>query len=223
MPYKPPTDALVRQREIECWKLRCSGWTLQRIGEYLNISREAVRKILKRIDARELKNLARHYEHLKIVQYNRLEHVIEECSLAWERSKTPKKKVGQKTTDDGDGATVTASEATERDGDTAYLYAKMVAMDKQRSLFGLDVQAEPHPGGFASITELMADLKKREEEYESGESARRTWGEEQAQKVLARREAAGRPQSGEEPPGLHAPVRGDQEAPGPRRDPVGGP
>jgi DNA-binding CsgD family transcriptional regulator len=227
MAYKPPpTEALVRQREVECWKWRCAGWTLQKIGEHLDISREAVRKILRRVDARELKSLSRHYEHLKIIQYNRLEHVIEECSLSWQKSKTPRKKASQRTTDGGDGddgATITGSEVVERDGDTAYLYCLMVAMDRQVRLFGLDVQAEPHPGGFASITELILDLKKREEEHESGEGARRTWGEEQQQKILARREAARRPQSGEEPPGLHGPVRGDQEAPGHGRDFLAGP
>jgi hypothetical protein len=205
MTYKPPpTEALVRRREVECWKLRCQGWTLQRIAEHLGLSREGVRKILRRIDARELAALSKHYEHTKIAQYHRLEHIIEEASLSWDRSKTPKKKVGQKTTDDGDGGTVTASEAIERDGDTSYLYAMMAAMTQQRSLLGLDVAPAPNETNW-TITDIVKNMQER--------------SRQRAERLAKEKESsAGRALPGPESQGLHGELSGGPRDAGPGGD-----
>jgi hypothetical protein len=68
------------------------------------------------------------------------------------------------------------------------------------SLFGLHVQPAENEVNF-TIAELMADIKRRNDDYESGESARRAWGEGEAERIMAGREAAREAAAGPALPG----------------------
>src|SRR5262245_60115815 len=97
----------------------------------------------------------------------------------------------------------------------------MEAASMKMSLFGLHVQPADNEVSF-TITELVADTKRRSDEYEAGESARKAWGEEQAEGILAARKArkaasegaAGLARPGEEPRSLPGTVSGGAQDPG---------
>jgi hypothetical protein len=183
MPYKkPPNEAQVRQHENEAWALRCRGWSLRRIAEHMGLSPEGIRQILQRIDRRELAALSKNYEHLKIIQYHRLEHVIEQCSESWDKSKEPRKRASQKTTDadaDAAGATVTSTDVVEQCGDPAYLYCLMAAMDKERSLFGLDISPAPNNVAW-TVADVALDMKRRGDERKARLAHEAAWGRKDA-------------------------------------------
>jgi hypothetical protein len=167
-----PNRSQARDHEGKAWDLRCRGWSQWRIAAQIGVCQQAVSKILARVEARELKRLSESVERLKVEQTGQLGHVIEESVDAWHRSKQPRKRATSRTgggSDDEDGGggsdTVKTLDVIERDGDPAFLYAAMNAMDRIRSLWGLDVSpALQDPA--ASVAELARDLLKRSDAYE---------------------------------------------------------
>lgn len=160
------------EHECRAWEYRCRGWGQRRIAEAIAVSQPAVSKILRRVETRELKRLSESVERIKVIQTGELEHVIEETVDAWHRSKLPKKRAIQRTVsggghdEDGDGPNqISTQEAVERDGDPAYLYAAMNAMDRVRALWGLDV-APALQDPTSSVAELARDLLKRADAYD---------------------------------------------------------
>jgi hypothetical protein len=134
-----------------------------------------VHKILQRIQQRELKNLSEHFAAIKAEVSGQLDYIIEQTSESWERSKEPRKRANQKT--DGDGDEITSTDVVEQCGDVSYLKTWMEAASMKMSLFGLHVQPASNEVNF-TISELVEDMEKKAKEYESGEGARKTWGEQ---------------------------------------------
>lgn len=165
------------QREIEAFDMRARGLSLRSIARELGLSHERVRQILLAIDARELAGLSEHYEGLKVAQNSRLETIVEESFGSWFQSKEPARRVKQ-TTDD-DGKEVTVNELVEREGNVAYLDRARAALADQRSLWGLDVQAQEQEDYFsiANVTRRMAergdacDRRLAEESADTGASS----------------------------------------------------
>jgi predicted transcriptional regulator len=164
--------------ETRAWELRSRGLPQHLIAEQIGVSQQAVSKILARIESRELKRLSGNVERLKLEQTCQLDHVITESIEAWHRSKKPKHRAIKRTVSGGrgrggedddqadeDGSGTETTEAIERDGDAAYLYAAMNAMDRKRSLWGLDV-APALQDPASSVAELARDLLKRADAYE---------------------------------------------------------
>jgi hypothetical protein len=166
-------------------------------------------RILQRIEKRELKALSEHWSGIKVQVSNQLDYIISQCSESWDRSKEPRKRASQKT--DGDGDEITSTDVVEQCGDVRYLETWMKAASMKMSLFGLHVQPAENEVNF-TITELVADMKRREEEYESGESARKVWGEQHAAEIVEARKAAKAAKAARE--GAAGLERPDGQAPG---------
>jgi hypothetical protein len=162
-------------RETRAWRMRSRGWTQHRIADELGMEQGSVSRMLDRIETRELKRLSGSVGRVKAVQNAQLEHAIEESMDAWHRSKNPRKRAARKEAtaggsgsgpDEGQaGDSVQTTEVIERDGDPAHLYCAMGAMDRQRSLWGLDVaaaQQEP----VASVAELAKSLLTTGDAYQ---------------------------------------------------------
>ena len=161
----PPDRTVISSRETHAWDLRCRGWTHSKIALELAITRSGVSRLLDRVEAREQARMSRAWTRIKLIQSAQLEWIIEEALAAWEKSKTPRKRAASKTVSGEDRDEVTTSEIVERDGDTSYLYAAMNAMDRMRSLWGLDVApALQEPMG--TISELTRDMAARLAAYE---------------------------------------------------------
>jgi DNA-binding CsgD family transcriptional regulator len=201
----PPNKAQIIERERTAWKLRCQGWTLQRIADHLGLSASGIWRALRRIEKRELRNLSEHYQGLKAQVAAQLDYIVSQCSESWDKSKEPRRRATQKASD---GEEVTTSDIIEQCGDVRYLETWMKAASMKMSLFGLHVQPAENEVNF-TITELVADMKRREEEYESGESARKAWGEQHAAEIVEARKAAKAAREGAA--GLERP---DGQAPG---------
>jgi hypothetical protein len=166
----PPSRALVVQREVEVWRLRCRGWTLQRIGDHLALSAEGVRKIEARVAERESRRLAKGVHRVKARQNGQLEHIIEEEFDAWHKSKDPRTRVVEKTNPDGE--VVKTVEAVEGLGDSRHLQVAMQAQGAQRELLGLNIMAAPYPAAHVSdVTLQMAERGQKFERDRTGEAA----------------------------------------------------
>jgi DNA-binding transcriptional regulator LsrR (DeoR family) len=158
-------------RVTKALELRSQGQTTRAIALALGISRQGVEKILRRIDRRELVRLATRLDALKVTQHHQLETIIEESFHAWEKSCQPLKRARKTTGDDGgDTSEVMSTDVIERCGDVSYLETVMQAMDAQARLWGLEVLPAAHERP-SSLSQLMADLKARAEEYETRERA----------------------------------------------------
>lgn len=165
------TPELARQREETAWELRQKCWTTTRIAQHLGISRQAVDKILDRVEARVLKRLDSRVGRSKARQTHQLEWIAEQASVAWERStrdaetvKTviePRDDGAGDGDEDGDGAEGIA-EATIREertvkgqaGDPALLNQARGALADIRKIWGLDA---PIKAALTTVDDFDAD------------------------------------------------------------------
>jgi hypothetical protein len=154
---KLPNKAQIIAREKSCWRLRMQGWTLAKIARELGLSTSGVHKILVRIQARELKNLSRHFAAIKTEVAGQLDYIIEQCSESWHKSKEPRRRASQKT--DVAGDEVTSTDVLEQCGDVSYLKTWMEAASMKMSLFGLHVQAAENQGW--TLTQVVKDMQER--------------------------------------------------------------
>jgi DNA-binding MarR family transcriptional regulator len=83
-----PKDVRI-QYEIEAWELRRQFWTQERIANKLGISKQAVSKMLARVERRELAKFQKRVERTKARQTAQLETIATEAYEAWLHSKTP--------------------------------------------------------------------------------------------------------------------------------------
>jgi hypothetical protein len=162
----PPNHSQVVSREVSAWRLRCQGWTLQRIADHLGLSASGVWRILQRIEKRELKALSEHFAGIKVQVSNQLDFIIEQCADSWMKSKEPRKRASQKTTDaDVEPATVTSTDVVEQCGDVSYLKTWMEAASMKMSLFGLAVAPADNEVSF-TIADLVKDMEAKGKAYE---------------------------------------------------------
>src|SRR4051812_37474433 len=77
----------IRTREQRAAALVVLGWSQQRIAADLGVSQPAVSKILRRIDARCLRELAGTQERQKARQSQCLQHLYAEAMHGWDESK----------------------------------------------------------------------------------------------------------------------------------------
>jgi len=161
--HKKPNRTQARQNETRAFELRARGLTLRAIAKELGLSPEGVRKVLKRVDDRELAALSESYQNLKVAQDSRLETIISESFEAWFKSKEPLRRVRQTT--NAEGEEVTVNEAIEREGTVAYLDRARAALADQRSLWGLDVQAQEQEEYF-NIADITRAIVARSDAYD---------------------------------------------------------
>jgi predicted transcriptional regulator len=83
---------LARDREQRAWTLAQEGQSQRAIAAVLEISQQAVSRILRRVEARELRELQASIERTKARQDARLEYIYGQAMAAWEESKKPRRK-----------------------------------------------------------------------------------------------------------------------------------
>ncbi len=169
-----PSNSAVDQTRVtqmaRAWSLRQRGWSQHRIAEAIGVSQPTVCKWLDAINARELKRLSARVEAMKVEQDEVLKHIVCEALEAWERSKQPKKRAKSQT---GVGGAVTVSEATEREGEPAYLAAAFGGLDRLRALWGLNSPAkreDDQAGGF-SFSAIAARLRQNAANHDAERKA----------------------------------------------------
>jgi len=161
----PRPDKLERLRqEDRAMELQGRGWSLRRIGVEMGLSKSQVHRILDRVAARELKRLGAKFEHLRIQQANEYDHIKEECSDGWERSKQPRRMVRQTT--DAEGNEVTITTAEERDGNLAFMDRRMAAMAGKAKVLGLNVADKPNDEGPFTLASLSLAIHERSKAYD---------------------------------------------------------
>ena len=180
MAYTGQTRILVIQR---AWMLRCKGFSLSYIGEYLGVSTATISRWLAPLERRELQRLLATIQHEKVRQSEVLYHVIDESIQAWERSKRPVTRVvnrlgllirntaGEPILDsDGEPIRRTGWQETiivERDGNPRFLDIVIRALRELRVIWGLNVapaKSKINPLVFSTI---MTRLKANRSEGES--------------------------------------------------------
>lgn len=170
--HKRPNKTQARLHESRAFAMRSKGATLQTIADELGLSREGVRKVLLRVDNRELKRIAEEYRTLKVSQDSRLETLIEESFGAWFKSKDPVERARRTEREGGVGGrgggdeSVSQIETVSREGNPAYIDKIRGLLSDQRSLWGLDVQAQPH-AEYTTLSEVARKMDERAKAYEA--------------------------------------------------------
>ena len=146
-----------RARESRAWELRVREWDEQAIADQLErdglgrVTQQAVSKMLRRVEARELKRLSERVEGWKLFQSEALLLVYREAIAAWERSKEPHKCITRKVATNDLGAMDPVPGApivmTVRDsaGDPRHLAEARAALADLRKLWGLDAPTKIAP------------------------------------------------------------------------------
>lgn len=162
-----PNKETTAHREREAWRLRCRGWSQQRIADHLGITQPSVNAILKRVEAREAKRHAEDYDRIKIQVDGQLAHIQEEASDAWHQSKEPLRRVRQTTDPEGNEQTVT--ELVEREGNVAYIDRVLETIDRRMKLWGLNVNAADQEIS-SSVASIAASIAARGVKYEQSQA-----------------------------------------------------
>ncbi len=174
-----------RDRERTALEMRQRGSTQLEIGRALGCEQGTVSRMLARIDARALKDMGDACLAYKMAQTSQLEWLVAENLRAWEESKKRRTRVVNKMAPGHDdkgkptgkhdslGQVV---ELVEQTGDVRYLHAAMSAMDRLRSLWGLDVAAADQEYA-GTVADLTRDLEAKRREYETRRAAQGAAGD----------------------------------------------
>lgn len=156
------------ERELRAWTLRQDGYTQTEIAQSLGIDQGTVSRILDRVNRRELKRLSARVEALKADQTSQLERIASQAARAWESSTKPLNQAAMETSENArhGKTTVERTSATERDGNVAYLHARMEALAQIRDLWGLTAASGSDGGEAADLAELARSLQERAAAYE---------------------------------------------------------
>jgi predicted transcriptional regulator len=175
MSRKKNNKTLALERQRQAFDLRCKGWTDSRIAQHLGVSRQAVSKMLRRVDERALQKLGDKARRMMLQLTAQLEHLLDEAIQAWERSKENSKSMtkrsfvpreGEKPTAAGEaGAADKEGEAKAQPpagveipldqvtmhqesscGDTIYLDKAMEAIAQLRRVWGVDASNSEEEG-----------------------------------------------------------------------------
>ena len=138
---------MARKREMLAFELSADrGLNETRIAEELakaglgKVTQQAVSAMLRRVEARALKDLTDLVRRKKVRQTASLEHCFGEAMAGWEKSKTPQTTV---TTKHGPGGDVKESQCVTREpvGDPRFLAEARQALADIRKIWGVDEPA----------------------------------------------------------------------------------
>ena len=150
---------MAREHERRAWGLRQRGRTQEQIAAELQITQQAVSKILARVSDRYLKQVEAKVGRIKAQQTAQLEQIVSESMDAWERSKKPQRTLTTVTRTGAEGQTSeqTTQQAVEQVGDVAYLDQARAALADLRKVWGIDApQKVEHSGEMTQILEYPA-------------------------------------------------------------------
>jgi hypothetical protein len=161
LPANRPNRETTQAREALAYHYRQMGMLHEAIARKLGISRRGVGLCLERAFEREKGRLSATIEALKLEQTAQLEYIIEQALRAWRMSLKPRSRASEKAGDDG---TTTHTEAIDQTGDPRHLATAMAAMDRIRSLWGLDIAAATQEP--SSVSDAARKLADRIGDYE---------------------------------------------------------
>jgi len=130
----PP--AVSREREQRAWALVLDGVPQVEIAAQLEVTPQAISKLLQRVERRAVAEMDADVRRRKLRQHARLEHVYREAMTAWKRSQEPRRKSRRKS--GGRRGEILTDEATTNAGAPGLLMAALDALQAQRKLWGLD-------------------------------------------------------------------------------------
>jgi len=130
----------VRLREIRVMEEVLEGRTQHQIATSLAISQPAVSKIVRRMEARLLADIAQRVDHQRARHTLRLEFLYGEAMRAWRASQSETLRRRQRKTDGGDtgGQTIAEIISENRHGDPRFLDEARKALADLRKLWGID-------------------------------------------------------------------------------------
>jgi hypothetical protein len=155
-----PPPIVTAEREEKIAELSARGWSSRKIAAEVGISHVSVCRALDRIYAREARSFSRRWPGLRQKMLQRLDHIIEEESHAWEKSKEP----GHRVTTNADGEQI--EQVFVREGNYVYHITVMKAMEHQARIAGLNI-AEQDTDAARGIAEVAADIKAKGDGYET--------------------------------------------------------
>jgi predicted transcriptional regulator len=166
-----PNRELQLARDARAWELRTRCWTQERIAAELSVNQGTVSRILKRLEARALREIARKVERVKARQTEQLEFIASEAMGEWERSKKDAERIHtverKKTEGDGTTASTTTTTTTDetvegRIGDSTLLEQARGALKDIRAIWGLDapkkIEAEVQAVKLYDVANTPEDL-----------------------------------------------------------------
>jgi hypothetical protein len=157
MPGNAPAREVSRQREQDAWTLRQEGRTEAAIAERLGVSQPAVSKMLRRVEARVLKDLSGRVGRMKAAQTAQLEHITSQAMRAWEVSLEDS--VTVQATEGGAFVVTTKTQS----GNPAHLGQARGALADIRAIWGLNAPARMALGDeelLQRATGLMVEFEK---------------------------------------------------------------
>jgi DNA-binding transcriptional MocR family regulator len=130
-------------RDARAWELRTRCWTQERIAAELKVDQGTISRVLRRLEARALREIGKKVERVKARQTEQLEFIASEAMGEWERSKKDTERIHtvERTTKNPDGTTTTTTtdETVEgRTGDSTLLEQARGALKDIRAIWGLD-------------------------------------------------------------------------------------
>jgi hypothetical protein len=162
---RPDDDT--KSRMAQALALLGEACSYAEIGVRLGLSPPATLRLLKKLRAKMLPQIAAESNSIKYDLDLQLQWIAMQCVDSFRRSKTPRKRAAVKRPGDssGPGDEVQTTEIVERDGETAYLNTMMAAMRERMRLWGLGVLESPNEA-MSSISALAADMWARGQAYE---------------------------------------------------------
>jgi predicted transcriptional regulator len=161
--------ARIRTRERRALELAVQGSSQHQIASDLGISQAAVSKLLTRVEARVLRDLAETLERQKARHTLRLEHLYSEAMRAWTDSQADATRRRQRKSRGGRGEATVAEIVTENQhGDPRYLDEARKMLADLRKLWGLDapqkvdLRAARNPYGDLSEDALREEIARQE-------------------------------------------------------------
>jgi hypothetical protein len=155
---KAETRVMAKLHRREALRLLRKGRSIAAIAEQLGISTRQVRRITDRAMRLVEAEFVAHRVTVRWAQVDQLEEIISDCLRGWERSGQPIAQAEE--TIDEDGKRIVRRISMERMADAGYYDLAMKAMDRLRSIFGLDVSpAADMPE--IEAAELMRRLRER--------------------------------------------------------------
>jgi hypothetical protein len=152
------TVARARAIEMRVWDMIAQGRTTSGIARELGMANSTVLQIIRRVEQRCAQICVASAMEMKARQVRMLERSADEAFEAWQRSKSPSRKVQKEVASGGDSeeSEVVRTTVEEQVGDPRYLAEMRAALADIRDLYGLNVPKQVDlTSGSGTVVEVM--------------------------------------------------------------------
>ena len=153
--YKPPTRALVLERERIAWAMRVECKTHREIGEALDVTEEGARLICIRAEQKAAELFDSQVHLIRARQHAQQMRIIRQATIAGDKSCEARSRVIQK--EDDEGKTITTTDVIQGGLDVNYSKLILQVHEAERALCGLNIMPSENPYT-KSISDLTGEL-----------------------------------------------------------------